>query len=205
MSDAQRTQYWNQENDFPDVSLEQWFNNAVSTTTAAGLFEGKPDGIFAPLTPTTRAEFATVIVRMMDVSYEGPPLFSDIEGHWAEDAINAAAAEGWVVGMEDGTFQPDQPMTRAEAAAMINRKEGRVSPDEESKLPHMLRFPDNTNSDYWHFLYIKSATNSYQSITDGSAYDYGYVSGLYEFWIRLLPPGDWTVLEHPNSRPEDIR
>ncbi|MCL2827874.1 MAG: S-layer homology domain-containing protein, partial [Oscillospiraceae bacterium] len=204
MSDDQRTQHWYQENDFPDVSLEQWFNNAVSTTTAAGFFEGRPDGSFAPQTPITRAEFATVVVRMMGVSYQGPLRFPDIEGHWAEAAINAAAAEGWVVGMEDGMFRPDQSMTRAEAAAMINRKEGRVAPCEESKLPHMLRFPDNTNTEAWYYLYIKSATNSYQSMTDGRAYDYGYVSGLYEFWIRLLPHRDWTVLERPDSRPEDI-
>ncbi|MBQ8540585.1 MAG: S-layer homology domain-containing protein [Clostridia bacterium] len=47
--------------------------------------------------------------------------FTDIKGHWAEDIINQAAEEGVVNGREDGTFGPDEPITRAEAVAMIMR------------------------------------------------------------------------------------
>jgi len=204
MEDEDRASYWMQTNDFPDVTPEMWFNNAVSTMTHAGIFSGRPDGSFEPEKEITRAEFAVVAVRATGVSYDGPNRFPDIAGHWAEDDINAAAAAGWIFGFPDGTFQPDQYITRAEVAAIVNRKDGRISPCEDSKLPHMLRFPDNTCDEAWYFLYTKSATNSYRAMTDGTAYDYDYVTGLYEFWIQLLPRRDWAALERPDSRPEDI-
>ncbi|MBR5535738.1 MAG: S-layer homology domain-containing protein [Clostridia bacterium] len=47
--------------------------------------------------------------------------FTDIKGHWAEDVINEAAEEGIVNGRGDGTFRPDEPITRAEALAMVMR------------------------------------------------------------------------------------
>ncbi len=47
--------------------------------------------------------------------------FSDISGHWAEKSINDAAAAGYVGGYKDGTFRPQNNVTRAEFAAMVNR------------------------------------------------------------------------------------
>ena len=45
--------------------------------------------------------------------------YQDIKGHWAESLIRQAIAEGWAKGYPDGTFQPDKPLTRAEAVALI--------------------------------------------------------------------------------------
>lgn len=47
--------------------------------------------------------------------------FSDIEGHWAQAAIERLAAQGVVGGYPDGTFRPDNPLTRAEAVTIIDR------------------------------------------------------------------------------------
>jgi len=204
MSDEDRAELWSQTNPFPDVAPERWYNNAVSTMAAGGFFTGRPNGTFAPDIPITRAEFVVVIARVMGAECDGVLRFPDTVGHWAETYINAAASEGWITGFPDGTFRPDQVLNRAEAAALINRKQERVAYSEEYKLEHMLRFPDNTNPNSWHYLYIKSATNSYTSVLDGRAYDYGYVSGLYESWVRLIPRRDWSVLERPDSVPEDI-
>lgn len=46
--------------------------------------------------------------------------FSDISGHWAEDSVNLATDKGYVNGYEDGTFRPDQTVTRAEFVKMID-------------------------------------------------------------------------------------
>jgi len=46
-------------------------------------------------------------------------LWPDVAGHWAEDAIRRFAANGWMTGYPDGTFQPDRPMTRAEFVALV--------------------------------------------------------------------------------------
>jgi N-acetylmuramoyl-L-alanine amidase len=45
--------------------------------------------------------------------------YQDIKGHWAESLIRQAIGEGWAKGYPDGTFQPDKPLTRAEAIALI--------------------------------------------------------------------------------------
>ncbi|MCL2408850.1 MAG: InlB B-repeat-containing protein [Oscillospiraceae bacterium] len=198
MSDGSRANYWMQTNPYPDVVLEQWFNNAVSTTTNAGMFIGMPDGTFHPDRAITRAELAAVIARMIGVTYNGEPLFNDIAGHWAEGYINAAARNGWVIGYEGlgGRFMPNQPITRAEAAAMINRVFERLPETPDDLLDGMLTWPDNANPNAWYYLYIQEATNShyYEMKADGA----------HETWIQLIPPRPWHLLERPESVPEDI-
>ena len=198
ITDEAREQYWMQTNPFPDVMLHNWFNNAVSTMANAGVFIGRPDGTFAPDATITRAEMAAAIVRFMDVAgVNGTKIaFSDIAGHWAADYINAAAENGWIFGYPDGTFRPDQPIARAEVAAMVNRIFGRLPEIEADLLADMIIWPDNANTDRWYYLYIQSASNSYAYKTK--------TDGIHERWLTLIPTRDWVALERPDSVPEDI-
>ena len=91
---------------YSDVSEDDWYNNAVSTLTNAGIIDGYEDGTFKPNGNITRAEFATIAVRFFEATYEGENLFPDIDGHWAQDYINEAANAGIVDGYPDGTFGP---------------------------------------------------------------------------------------------------
>ena len=121
LTDESRNEYWSQTNPYSDVSADDWFNNAVSTLTNAGVLDGYEDGTFKPNGNITRAEFATITARFFEATYDGENLFPDIEGHWAQDYINEAANAGIVNGYEDGTFRPQQYITRAEAVTMVNR------------------------------------------------------------------------------------
>lgn len=202
ITDEARAAYWAQENPFSDVALQDWFNNAVSTMTDTGVFNGLPDGSFAPDQTITRAEMATVIVRFME-QMGGMNLlenhFTDISGHWAEEYINAAAVNGWVQGPDGlgGAFYPDRPLTRAEVAAMINRISGRLVERAEDLLPNMQTWPDNTDVDEWYYFYIQSATNSY-------TFQWRGAGNVFERWVTLIPARNWAVLERPDSRPGDI-
>ena len=205
ISDETRENYWLQENPFADVQLHQWFNNAVSTTVNMGLFEGVYEGGFAPNQAITRGELAAVLVRFMVYEdhatlsdYENR--FNDIAGHWARDYINIAAGEGWIQGDDGlgGAFRPGDRLTRAEAAAMINRIFGCLVHSHEELLPNMISWPDNQNPASWYYIYIKMATNSY-------AYDRLTPDARYKVLHDVLEPRDWSVLERPNSRPRDIR
>jgi len=206
ISDNERANYWMQTNPFNDVELNNWFNNAVSTTTNMGLFQGVSPDTFAPQRNITRGEFAAVMARFfangegVDVGTlaNGSDEFNDIAGHWARDYINIAASNGWVQGPEGlgGPFNPNQAVTRAEVAAMINRIFGRLQESTSDLLPNMVTWPDNANEGAWYYLYIQSATNSYT---------FEWKTGnVYERWLELITPRDWTVLERPNSRPGDI-
>ena len=52
---------------------------------------------------------------------EGKETVEDITGHWAEDAIRRCVEKGLMRGYEDGSFQPDKPVTRAELATVLKR------------------------------------------------------------------------------------
>ena len=197
ITDGARADYWTQTNPFPDVELQNWFNNAVSTMTNANVFRGFPDGTFAPNQTITRAEMAAVIVRFME-EMDGVHLlanhFDDIYDHWAMAYINTAAVNGWVRGYPDGTFRPDAPITRAEAAAMVNRIQGRLQERTEDLLLDMLTWPDNARENAWYYFYIQSATNSYTF----------QWRGLFENWITIIEPREWWRLERPDSTPQSI-
>ena len=199
MSDSARTRLWTQDNPFFDVKLHNWFNNAISTTTNANIFNGMPDGSFQPNRPITRAEFAAAVVQFMGVNPDdSPPLFNDINGHWAQGHINAAANYNWVTGYEGigGRFLPEQPITRAETAALINRMLLRLPETADDLLQDMITWPDNNNRQAWYYLYIQEATNTHYFVRKPN--------GVHETWTELLPPRSWIRLERPDSRPEDI-
>jgi len=179
MSDEDREAYQKQQNPFTDVEIDHWYNTAISTVTNAGLIAGMPDGSFQPNRTITRAEFTAILTapatishiypglkdsettRLLDLGeyYYSIPLFSDIHGHWAEDAINTAARHGWIVGYEGlgGKFLPDQAITRAEAAAIICRAHGRRP--SSTMIPGMRTFTDNTDPNAWYYLYVLEAAN----------------------------------------------
>ena len=196
LSDEFRTEMWRQDNPFSDVGLNQWYNNAISTMTNAGIVQGLPNGTFAPRQAITRAEVAAIVARFFDENYNGPLRFTDIAGHWAEEYINRLASYGWVVGSGDGTFRPNQLMTRAEVAALVNRMLNRVPGSLESLLPGRIHWPDKTNTNAWYYLYMQEATHS----TEHERLPNGYVR-----WTEILPHLRWYLLERPNSRPNDIR
>ena len=188
LTDESRDEFWSQTNDYTDVDADAWYNNAVSTLSNAGILNGYEDGTFQPDGNITRAEFATITARFFEATYEGEDLFSDIAGHWAADYINQAANAGIVNGYPDGTFRPQQNITRAEAMTMVNRTIDR-HPDAEHFLDGMITWSDN-HEDAWYYEQVQEATNSheYTMNTDDE-------QNPYEIWTELLPVRDWAQLE----------
>ena len=160
LSDSRREELLTSYNDFMDVSRSDWYNKAVSSMAAGGYVQGYLDGNFHGNLPITRAEFVSIAARFA-VCPRGTDTFSDVPAtHWASRAICAAASYGWVTGYTDGTFCPDQPITRAEAAAIVNRMLSRgVSKGYICK--GAVRFPDNRTTD-WYYYEILEATNDHE-------------------------------------------
>jgi len=196
ISDEYRAEIWEQANPFSDVALERWYNNAISTMANAEFLQGYPDGTFRPRRAITRAEFATIVSRFMNIEYEGENRFSDVGGHWAVDAINTVAYVGWVTGYPDGTFRPNNRITRAEAATIVNRIFLRNPETPDDLLPGMITWPDNANPDRWYFTHIQEATNSHRHEMKEC--------GIHERWTELIAPRNWVVLQRPDSTPESI-
>lgn len=189
LTDESRTKFWSQSNSYSDVKTGDWFNNAVSTLSNAGIIAGYEDGSFRPNGYITRAEFATIAARFFDVTYNGKDLFPDISGHWAKDYINQAANKGFVNGYEDGTFKPDRNITRAEAVTLVNRTLDR-HPDKSHFTKDMLVWPDNMDQTKWYYADMQEATNShtYQMKENSD-------KTKYENWTKTLPIRNWEALE----------
>ena len=189
LTDESRTKFWSQSSGYSDVKTGDWFNNAVSTLSNAGIIAGYEDGSFRPNGYITRAEFATIAARFFDVTYNGKDLFPDISGHWAKDYINQAANKGFVNGYEDGTFKPDRNITRAEAVTLVNRTLDR-HPDKNHFTKDMLVWPDNMDQTKWYYADIQEATNShtYQMKENSD-------KTKYENWTKTLPIRNWEALE----------
>ena len=189
LTDESRTKFWSQSSGYSDVKTGDWFNNAVSTLSNAGIIAGYEDGSFRPNGYITRAEFATIAARFFDVTYSGKDLFPDISGHWAKDYINQAANKGFVNGYEDGTFKPDRNITRAEAVTLVNRTLDR-HPDKNHFTKDMLVWPDNMDQTKWYYADMQEATNShtYQMKENSD-------KTKYENWTKTLPIRNWEALE----------
>ena len=186
LDDATREQYMTKENSFSDVEKGMWFNAAVSTMAAMGIVNGYPDGDFHPNDYITRAQFAAIAARFDVAGNTTNAIFTDIYDHWAQREINVAYNNGWILGYEDGSFRPDQNITRAEAITMINRVLQRVPEHKTDLLPDMVQWPDNMAPSKWYYLAIQEATNSH---------DYGRKESGYEYWTGLKEVRDWSELE----------
>ena len=178
-----RDEYLTQTSQFTDVSADAWYNTAVSTMAALGILNGRTADTFVPDAPITRAEFAAICARFDDSDVQKDNAFTDISGHWAEDEIERAAALSWIGGYPNGTFLPDNEITRAEAMTMINRVLQRLPETEDDLLDDMNVWPDNQPQD-WYYLAVQEATNSH----DFDRKD----DGVHETWIDMNADPDWS-------------
>lgn len=187
LTSARRDEIFTSENSFRDVNSSMWYNKATSSMAAGGYIQGYADGTFGANKPITRAEFVCLAARFATKT-TGFASYTDVDnGHWATRSIAICASNGWVQGYEDGTFRPDQPITRAEAMTIINRMLGRgVSKGYVCK--GAARFTDNDPGS-WYYYEILEATN-----------DHEYRNARpFEQWIRatILRSYDMDKYERP--------
>ena len=185
LTDEARTQYDKTTSSFSDIKDGAWCCRAVSTLTNMGIIKGYTDGTFQPNKSITRAELATIIARFakLDVNTK---TFSDITGHWAQKSIELAAGNGWINGYEDGTFRPNNNITRAETFAMINRVLDRQTESVSDLLPtsEMNMWSDNLNENAWYYKDVQEATNYHKCDRVGDS--------VYEKWTEKVPDIDWA-------------
>ncbi len=185
MTDDARAKFDSLDNSFSDVAKGKWYNRAISTLANAGIIKGDPAGTYRPGDPITRAEMAAIIARFGDFK-EGGKTFNDISGHWAQKYIELAASNGWINGNPDGTFKPNNNITRAETVAMINRVLDRQTKDVSDLLPvaQMTNWSDNMDTAKWYYRDMQEATNNHKAERVGNS--------IYEKWTEKLPDIDWA-------------
>jgi len=156
---------------YPDAQ-NTWAAEVIQKAGDYGLMNGRPDGTFGVGVNMTRAEFATVLCRMFGWTPEEPPAagaFADVNGHWAQGHIYAAASHGATD--PEASFRPDDYISRAEMARMIVRALG------YGRLAQSLEGADLPFVDV-------TADRGYIAI----AYDLGIINGVEENGVlKFLP------------------
>ncbi len=163
---------------YSDVARGDWFNTYVATLENAGVIvDTRTNGKFRPNDAITRAELASMIAQFAGLDSASAASFNDVGTiYWAAKEIAIAAKVGWINGYPDGSFRPDQNVTRAELMAMVNRALGRTPKSEDDLLSGMKTWRDNANVNAWYYLDVQEATN-----------DHTYTkSGNHETWKKLL-------------------
>lgn len=187
LTDDARQRNWSSENNFSDVSADKWYNNAVSTLCHMGVLGGYSDGTFRPNAPITRAEFAKIAVSFSRANGSAVySYFTDVKTtDWFAPYVTTAKDSGLIEGYSDGSFKPENRITRAEACAIVNRVLGRKPSKNHMKISDRIDWPDCTTAD-WFYEAIMEATNSH-------TYQMGK---RVETWNGKLPQRDWAALEN---------
>ena len=135
---------------FTDVAKDAWYFPAVEYVFNNGLMNGTTATTFAPNVNLNRAMMAAVLYNM-----EGKPvcdksgLFSDVaDGKWYTDAVNWAASNNIVSGMPDGTYAPNQALTREQMASILYRYAEYKGIDTDARAD-LGKFTDGNTTSAW--------------------------------------------------------
>ena len=161
---------------FDDVPANAWYAKAVNTLASLDIISGVGDNKFEPERSITRAEFTAMAMKFAVGGEEGKNIFSDVdEDDWFYDAVVNSIQYGWIHGYGDGTFRPNNPITRAEVTAIVNNMLGRAADEDfvDEHAEELTQFSDIEK--HWAYYHIVEATNDHDYTKPSSG----------ENWTRL--------------------
>lgn len=146
---------------FPDVPLSSWSSKWIEAAAQRGYLKGYSDGTFGPGKNITRAEMASILVKIVsDKTVTRNAELKDFvdvpDGQWYTNAVRLAALYELVTGYPDGTFRPEQQLTRAEAVTMVNHMLSRDYRTAEELQGMACPFSD-VSTTYWGYGNIMEA------------------------------------------------
>ena len=107
---------------FTDVKPTDWFADAVQYVCDEGMMNGTTKNTFSPHAPIGRGMLVTILYRLEEEPSVSAAAFSDVaSGKYYAKAVAWASRSGLVNGFGDGSFRPDEPVTREQIAAILYR------------------------------------------------------------------------------------
>lgn len=152
---------------YADVPATAWYSSYIAFAHNQGLLTGLHgvNSLFRPDELITRAEYTELACRFLGVypSSAESAIFIDVSaGHWATKTVSYAYSQGWVAGYPDGSFRPENAITRAEMVALTNRVLNRI-PDRayiSGNAWALISFSDVPSAS-WAYYDIMEAVNSH--------------------------------------------
>ncbi|WP_083329002.1 S-layer homology domain-containing protein [Peptoniphilus raoultii] len=147
---------------YKDTKADMWYNGAINAAFREGYLLEKEGENVRPNDKITRAELAELISHI-DKKNNAIAPFEDVKGHKFEAAINQAYGNGRIEGYPDGTFKPDNFITRAEVATMLNKLYDRYPDknfiDANQNLVH--NYKDMSYKGHWGYYELVEAYHSH--------------------------------------------
>ena len=160
---------------YADVKSGDWFSPYIDAAYKAGILEEKTGENFRPNEAITRAELAQLI-SYVDNKNDAKSPFADAKGHKFEKAIDQAYGNKRIEGYEDGNFRPDNKITRAEIAKILNSLFDRKVNQEGLNDLYIDTFKD-LNKGHWGYYDILEASLGHEFFKDGNS---------NEEWTKLI-------------------
>ncbi|MER2190292.1 MAG: S-layer homology domain-containing protein [Solibacillus sp.] len=183
---------------FSDVKKSNPNSGYIQSAVEAGIINGYTDGTFKPNTKVTRGHMAAFISRAFDLP-NGSKTFKDVKkGHTAFEAVSRLAAAKITTGYEDGTFKPNNHLTRAHISAFLARAIQYIERTNPSTKPGtkdmLVHFIDVGQGDS---IFIQ-APNGHNLLVDAGTKQYGddVVAYLKSLNVKKI---DYVVATHPDA------
>ncbi|WP_087065855.1 Ig-like domain-containing protein [Intestinibacillus massiliensis] len=130
-----------------------WAQSTIQSWIDSGRISGYPDGTFKPDNKVTRAEMVKLVNNAFGFTSGSSATFSDVKSdYWAYAEIQKGVGNGYISGNSDGTFQPDKPLTREQAAVMLAKVDNlKISSSETA-------FTDDASISSWAKPYVRAAS-----------------------------------------------
>ena len=135
-----------------------WAEKYIAILQQRGTIGGFPDGSFKPNNGITRAQFAAIAMKALGLPEAGRPAkFGDLSSkHWAYKAVSAVSEAGLVGGYPDGSFRPEDKITRAQAFVILSKALNKTNDD----VKVLDRYKDGNKVAAWAIPSVAKAANA---------------------------------------------
>lgn len=181
-----------------------WAEGTINEWLDKGMVSGFPDGSFRPDQPVTRAEFITMVNKAFEFTGTAEVTFSDVSStDWFYNEVAKAIKEGYITGYEDGTFKPNNPISRQEAAAILCRVL-KIKPEVKPAILSLL--VDSESISEWAKASVSAAVENhimagYQDFTFGPGNAITRAEALFAINNALKPEPIAVTPEPPVAAP----
>ena len=177
---------------FSDMAGFEWAEEAVNALAAQNILNGVGESLFAPADEMTRAEAAKLLTAAFsgmepDAAEEAP--FPDVpNGEWYAGYVSYAVRQGWITGYEDGTLHEEDPLTRAQIAAIIFRL---LTDETIEQYGGNAPVFEDVSTDAWYYRYVSTIASA------------GIVAGIHQLAGKPLLHGLLAALAGKLDHPAD--